>query len=67
MKNAPQPQPTELAEPDMALLFFGAWLATLHDALKRDDAKLDALARSFVRFMMRCLDRKSLPSSRDVD
>jgi hypothetical protein len=35
---------TQPVDPDMALLFLGSWLATLHDAPKRDDAKLDALA-----------------------
>jgi hypothetical protein len=37
-------QPTQPADPDMALLFLGSWLATLHDAPKRDEARLDALA-----------------------
>jgi hypothetical protein len=37
-------QPTQPPEPDMALLFLGSWLATLHGAPKRDDAMLDALA-----------------------
>jgi hypothetical protein len=44
MNNALQPQPTQPADPDMALLFLGSWLATLHDAPQRDDAQLDALA-----------------------
>jgi hypothetical protein len=42
MNNAPRPQPT--ADPDMALLFLGSLLATLHHAPERDDAMLDALA-----------------------
>ena len=44
MNNTPQPQSTQPADPDMALLFLGSWLATLHDAPKRDEAMLDALA-----------------------
>jgi hypothetical protein len=43
MNNAPQP--TQPADPDLALLFLGSWLATLHDAPERNQAKLDALAR----------------------
>jgi hypothetical protein len=42
MNNAPQP--TQPADPDMALLFFGSWFATLYDAPKRDHDKLNALA-----------------------
>jgi hypothetical protein len=33
-----------LAEPDMALLYLGFLFETLHDAPKRDDVRLDALA-----------------------
>jgi hypothetical protein len=43
MNNAPQP--TQPADPDMALLFLGSWLAGLHNAPKRDQPMLDALAR----------------------
>jgi hypothetical protein len=44
MNHPPQPQPTQPADPDMALLFLGSWFATLHDAPKRNHAKLNALA-----------------------
>jgi hypothetical protein len=44
MNNPPQPQPTQPADPDMTLLFLGSWFATLHDAPKRNHAKLNALA-----------------------
>jgi hypothetical protein len=44
MNNTPQPQPTELADPDMALLFVGCWFVTLHQARERDYPILDALA-----------------------
>jgi hypothetical protein len=37
-------QPIQPADPDTALLFLGSWLTTLHNAPKRDDAMLDALA-----------------------
>jgi hypothetical protein len=41
---APQPQPTQPADPDMALLFLGSWFEKLLHAPERDDATLDALA-----------------------
>jgi hypothetical protein len=44
MNNLPQPQRTQLADPDMALLFLGSWFATLHDAPKHNHAMLNALA-----------------------
>ena len=42
MNNAPQP--TQPADPEMALLFLGSWFEELLDAPERDDATLDALA-----------------------
>jgi hypothetical protein len=44
MNNAPQPQPTQPADPDMALLFLGSWLEKLLHAPERDDATLNAVA-----------------------
>lgn len=44
MTNAPQPQPTQPADPDMALFFLGSWFEKLLHAPEHDDATLDALA-----------------------
>ena len=48
MNNAPQPQPTQPADPDMALLFLGSWFEKLLHAPERDDATLDALAAHII-------------------
>ena len=48
MNNAPQPQPTQPADPDMALLFLGPWFEKLLHAPERDDATLDALAAHII-------------------
>ena len=44
MNNAPQPQPIQPADADMALLFLGCWFEKLLHAPERDDATLDAMA-----------------------
>jgi hypothetical protein len=41
-------QPSQSAEPDMALLFLGSLFETLHGARHRDDAMLDGLARHII-------------------
>jgi hypothetical protein len=44
MNDTPQPQSTQPADPDMALLFLGSLFVTLYYASDRGDAMLDALA-----------------------
>ena len=48
MNNASQPQPIQLADPDMALLFLGSWFEKLLHTPERDDATLDALAAHII-------------------